>query len=148
MTEELYYGRTGELMHDFEMGRHRLTVVCEPQGVRIWYKRHDDAYHEEESRIIVIPYNWSAEGGQESRANKASTHRPACPLPKTGLCYQMIAEDIQERIRTGEYSGMLPPLPRLAEMYGVTIPTVRAGTRLLEERGIVEARQGIGTIIK
>lgn len=49
------------------------------------------------------------------------------------------------RIQTGE---CLPPERELAEMFGVSRTSVRDAIRILEMEGIVEPRQGEGTVVK
>jgi DNA-binding GntR family transcriptional regulator len=41
----------------------------------------------------------------------------------------------------------IPSGPRLAEYYGVSYLTVRHAMELLQERGVVQAKQGVGTTI-
>jgi GntR family transcriptional repressor for pyruvate dehydrogenase complex len=57
-----------------------------------------------------------------------------------------LAEEIRQgRLAPGDY---LPPEPRLVTRFGVSRPVVREATKILEARGLVEIRRGIGVIVR
>ena len=61
--------------------------------------------------------------------------------------YEYVANALYEEIKTGYYrSGMLLPTEeRLTIMYGVSRQTVRKALSILEEKGIIEKKQGSGS---
>ena len=61
-----------------------------------------------------------------------------------------IAEQIRSSILAGEFSpgDKLPPERELAEMFGVSRPSVREALNILAAGGLVEAYQGGGTVVK
>lgn len=61
-----------------------------------------------------------------------------------------IAEQIRASILSGEFSpgDKLPPERELAEMFGVSRPSVREALNNLAAAGLVESYQGGGTVIK
>ncbi len=61
-----------------------------------------------------------------------------------------IAEQIRSSIMSGEFApgDRLPPERELAEMFGVSRPSVREALNMLAASGLVEAYQGGGTIVK
>jgi len=61
-----------------------------------------------------------------------------------------IAEQIRSSILAGEFSpgDKLPPERELAEMFGVSRPSVREALNLLSASGLVESYQGGGTVVK
>ena len=61
-----------------------------------------------------------------------------------------IAEQIRSSIMSGEFApgDRLPPERELAEMFGVSRPSVREALNILAASGLVEAYQGGGTIVK
>lgn len=60
-----------------------------------------------------------------------------------------IADDIRERIRTGEYppGSKLPSYPQLAEMYSVHSATIQRAMTILRTRGDVYGEQGRGVFV-
>lgn len=62
--------------------------------------------------------------------------------------YHEIADDLERRIRAGEYTDRLPSLEQLVSKYAVAINTVRAAERILEEKGLVRIAQGEGVYIE
>lgn len=64
--------------------------------------------------------------------------------------YEYVANALCEEIKTGYYrSGMLLPTEeRLTIMYGVSRQTVRKALSILEEKGIIEKKQGSGSSVK
>lgn len=61
-----------------------------------------------------------------------------------------IAEQIRSSIMSGEFvpGDRLPPERELAEMFGVSRPSVREALNILGASGLVEALQGGGTTVK
>lgn len=61
-----------------------------------------------------------------------------------------IAEQIRSSILAGEFTPgeKLPPERELAEMFGVSRPSVREALNILAAAGLVESYQGGGTIVK
>jgi len=61
-----------------------------------------------------------------------------------------IAEQIRSSILAGEFSpgDKLPPERELAELFGVSRPSVREALNLLASSGLVESYQGGGTVVK
>lgn len=61
-----------------------------------------------------------------------------------------IAEQIRSSILAGEFTpgDKLPPERELAEMFGVSRPSVREALNLLASSGLVESYQGGGTVVK
>lgn len=61
-----------------------------------------------------------------------------------------IAEQIRSSILAGEFSpgDKLPPERELAEMFGVSRPSVREALNILAAAGLVESYQGGGTVVK
>ncbi len=61
-----------------------------------------------------------------------------------------IAEQIRSSILAGEFNpgDKLPPERELAEMFGVSRPSVREALNILAVAGLVESYQGGGTVVK
>jgi len=61
-----------------------------------------------------------------------------------------IADQIRSSILAGEFSpgDKLPPERELAEMFGVSRPSVREALNILAASGLVESYQGGGTVVK
>ena len=61
-----------------------------------------------------------------------------------------ISEQIRSSILSGEFSpgDKLPPERELAEMFGVSRPSVREALNMLAAAGLVESYQGGGTVVK
>lgn len=66
-----------------------------------------------------------------------------------GPVYQRLADAIGERIARGELAEgeRLPPHREIAKALGVNVTTVTRAFAMLQERGLVEARPGRGTLI-
>lgn len=64
--------------------------------------------------------------------------------------YRKIAEDIENKVRTGELSvyDKLPSERFMSEDFGVSRNVVRESLKMLNEKGIVEIRKGQGCFIK
>src|SRR5260370_33496218 len=71
-------------------------------------------------------------------------------LPDTDRpIYQRLADAIGERIASGELVGgaRLPPHREIARALGINVTTVTRAFSALQQRGLVEARPGRGTLI-
>src|SRR5438552_13454686 len=64
--------------------------------------------------------------------------------------YQQVADQIQRLILKGvlKPGDRLPPERELAQKFGVARSSVRDAIRTLEMMGIVEPRQGLGTVVR
>jgi len=64
--------------------------------------------------------------------------------------YVLLAEALMGGIASGRYpvGGMLPTEMELCEQYGVSRHTAREALRRLREHGLVQRRQGVGTIVE
>ncbi|MGH2362724.1 MAG: FadR/GntR family transcriptional regulator [bacterium] len=71
------------------------------------------------------------------------------PVRKTKV-YEGVAGQIQRLIRDGRLNpgDKLPPERELAEAFGVSRTSVRDAIRVLEMQGMVEPRQGDGTVVR
>ncbi len=63
--------------------------------------------------------------------------------------YERMRKDILARILSGQFpEKKLPPMPKLAEEYNVSLMTANRAVKLLEEAGVVQCRAGnVGTVI-
>src|ERR1700758_3177364 len=71
-------------------------------------------------------------------------------LPKSDApIYQRLADAIGERIARGELVAgeRLPPHREIARSLGINVTTVTRAFSALQQRGLVEARPGRGTLI-
>ncbi len=64
--------------------------------------------------------------------------------------YEFVANSLSEEIRTGYYrNGMLLPTEeQLTKMYSVSRQTVRKALSILEDKDIIEKKQGSGSVVK
>ncbi len=63
--------------------------------------------------------------------------------------WRRVLEDLAANIDSGKYapSSQLPSLPQLCELYEVSTSTVQKALIVLEDRGMVESRQGKGFFV-
>lgn len=63
--------------------------------------------------------------------------------------WRHIADDIARLIDSGEYppGSRLPSLPNLRARYGVSQSTLQKALIVLEDRGMIESRQGVGFFV-
>jgi DNA-binding GntR family transcriptional regulator len=63
--------------------------------------------------------------------------------------YLVIAADLRERIRTGEFrpGDALPSINRLSQDYGVAKTTAQKALQVLKDEGLARGVQGWGTIV-
>jgi DNA-binding FadR family transcriptional regulator len=73
---------------------------------------------------------------------------PARPRRPANLAHAITAE-LVERIVRGVHSpgSSLPPEPVLVEGFGVSRTVIREAVKLLQEKGLVQVRQGAGTVV-
>src|SRR5579872_520474 len=81
-----------------------------------------------------------------------STHSPARfefeAIPRNKV-YQEVARQLERRITEELKPGdLLPPERELVQMLGVSRSSVRDAIRSLELMGLLEPRQGIGTVVR
>lgn len=71
------------------------------------------------------------------------------PLRNSEFRYVQVADDLERRIRAGEfpYDARLPRREDLADEYGVGVMTVRRALRELAERGVVRPLPAVGTVV-
>jgi DNA-binding FadR family transcriptional regulator len=74
--------------------------------------------------------------------------RPARARRPANLARAITAE-LVERIVLGTYppGSPLPPEPALGEAFGVSRTVIREAVKILQEKGLVQVRQGAGTIV-
>lgn len=71
-------------------------------------------------------------------------------MPPAKLTFVGIADDIESRIRSGEYAAgvKLPSISQLAYLYSVSVSTVVRSMALLRDRKLVDGVQGIGVFVR
>src|ERR1019366_6948611 len=68
-------------------------------------------------------------------------------IPRSKV-YQEVAKQLERRITEEMKPGdLLPPERQLVEMLGVSLSSVRDAIRSLELKGLLEPRQGVGTVV-
>lgn len=79
-------------------------------------------------------------------AGKSMVFKPIKPKKVSA----QIAEQIRSSILAGEFKpgDKLPPERELAEMFGVSRPSVREALNMLASAGLLESYQGGGTVVK
>ena len=70
-------------------------------------------------------------------------------MPPRRLTYRGIADDLQDRIHTGQYppGSKLPTYREIAELYEVSQATAYRAVSLLADRGAVEGESGRGVFV-
>lgn len=70
-------------------------------------------------------------------------------MPPTRLTYRQIADDLEDRIRRGEYQpgSRLPSYRQIGEAYSCGTTTAQSAVRELRARGLVEGRQGVAVFV-
>lgn len=75
--------------------------------------------------------------------------KPEFETVRRNRIYEEIARQIEkmitEKMKTGD---RLPPERQLADIFGVSRSSIRDAIRALELSGLVEARQGLGTVVR
>src|ERR1044072_1079194 len=80
--------------------------------------------------------------------NGAATAPPAWARRSTNLAKAITAELVQRIVRGVHQPGTpLPPEPALCETFAVSRTVVREAVKILQEKGLVQVRQGTGTIV-
>ena len=78
-----------------------------------------------------------------------ATHKSAIETIPRNRVYTKVAEQLQAHIIDELKPGdMLPPERELVHMFGVSRSTIRDAIRRLETVGLLEPRQGIGTVVR
>lgn len=74
---------------------------------------------------------------------------PRFPMRNSEWRYVQLADDLERRIRSGEFphDARLPRREDLAAEYGVGEMTVRRALRELAERGMVRPMPSVGTVV-
>lgn len=78
-----------------------------------------------------------------------SANGPEIDLEGPDPLYEQIAAALKKGIEDGTYppNRRIPSESVLADRFGVSRPTVRAGIKVLAEQGLVRSRQGRGTFV-
>ncbi|MGZ4816986.1 MAG: FadR/GntR family transcriptional regulator [Terriglobales bacterium] len=75
--------------------------------------------------------------------------KPEFEAVRRNRIYEEIARQIEKMITEKMKAGdRLPPERQLADMFGVSRSSIRDAIRALELSGLVEARQGLGTVVR
>ena len=75
--------------------------------------------------------------------------KPEFEAIRRNRIYEEIARQIEKMITEKMKAGdRLPPERQLADMFGVSRSSIRDAIRTLEMSGMVEARQGLGTVVR
>ncbi|MEU1590885.1 FadR/GntR family transcriptional regulator [Micromonospora sp. NPDC005710] len=83
---------------------------------------------------------------QETALNSPAT--PAWVRRPANLARAVTAELVERIVRGTHPSGSsLPPEPILCETFGVSRTVVREAVKILQEKGLVQVRQGAGTLV-
>lgn len=78
----------------------------------------------------------------------ATPGKPAFETIRRSKVYEEVARQIQQRILENMHPGeVLPPERQLAQMFGVSRSSIRDAIRTLETVGLLEPRQGMGTVV-
>src|SRR6185437_384312 len=111
------------------------------------------------SDVITLPYdapNRDAPGGAPSggdmiasrQANAGTAPPPPWARRPTNLAKAITAELVDRIVRGVHPAGTpLPPEPALCETFAVSRTVVRESVKILQEKGLVQVRQGTGTIV-
>ena len=79
----------------------------------------------------------------------AQAVKPEFEAVRRNRIYEEIARQIEKMIAEKMKAGdKLPPERQLADMFGVSRSSIRDAIRTLELSGLVEARQGLGTVVR
>lgn len=71
-------------------------------------------------------------------------------MPAERMTYRQIADDLDARIRAGEYApgAAFPSYQQIASMYSVSVTTAQSAVRLLRDRGLLRSVSGVGTFVR
>src|SRR5574344_2516123 len=69
---------------------------------------------------------------------------------KTTIISEWIIDWIKEELKSGKIQekNLLPKKEEFAYLFGVSVGTIQNSLRIVEDKGFVESKQRIGTIIK
>jgi GntR family galactonate operon transcriptional repressor len=82
-------------------------------------------------------------------AHVVAMPRHAIPRRRQRLAQVVVSSMIDTVVSGAARAGVaLPPEPVLAESFGVSRSTVREAMKLLEAKGLVEVRHGLGTVVR
>ena len=96
--------------------------------------------------------DWSVDGHQTNTTMASAT--PAqielqAIRPNRNKIYEQVAEQLQKHIfEQLEPGDLLPPERELARMLGVSRSSIRDAIRSLELQGLLDPRQGVGTVVR
>lgn len=110
------------------------------------YDVNTAAYSEE--ALVVGPR--ATEGDMTAAAQSAAgvTGTPAWTRRPANLATAVTAELVERIVRGIHPSGSpLPPEPALCETFSVSRTVVREAVKILQEKGLVQVRQGTGTMV-
>ncbi|MEW1586671.1 GntR family transcriptional regulator [Micromonospora vinacea] len=70
-------------------------------------------------------------------------------MPTRPPHYRRVADDIEQKIRTGEYSPgqQLPSVSEIGELYNVARSTAYRAVKELHERNLIYGQQGQGVFV-
>src|SRR3954452_12508373 len=84
--------------------------------------------------------------GQQPNAGAPAA--PKWARRPANLASAITAELVERIVRGGHPSGTsLPPEPALCETFAVSRTVVREAVKVLQEKGLVQVRQGAGTVV-
>ncbi|MCX6972624.1 MAG: GntR family transcriptional regulator [Verrucomicrobia bacterium] len=67
--------------------------------------------------------------------------------PNRAPIHESVADDLRRVLAGRELDTKIEPEPELAKRYGISIPTLRNATLILEREGVLKRRQGSGTYL-
>lgn len=81
------------------------------------------------------------------RADRAHAQRPS--QTASGTLADRVTASLMQQVRGGTYpvNARLPPEPALAQQFGVSRTVIREAVSRLKSEGLVETRQGSGTVV-
>ena len=76
-------------------------------------------------------------------------HAATFHLPRRNSLVQTIADHLRRRIVSGDLplGRRLPPIHKLASLYGVSTPTMHAAIHAVEALGLIRTRHGVGVFV-
>lgn len=79
----------------------------------------------------------------------ASTLTPPAWTKRPANLARAVTEELVQRIVRGQHppGSPLPPEPALCEAFSVSRTVIREAVKLLQEKGLVQVRQGAGTVV-
>lgn len=97
--------------------------------------------------IIHVTY---AQGSETPSKQEQSLRRAAHPLGRRASLASLVVGELVDDIVGGRYAAnsVLPKEAELGARFGVSRTVVRESVKLLQVRGLVQSRQGIGTVIQ